>query len=72
MAFLPNGDFYVSDGYVNTRVAKYDKEGRFLFEWGKPGKGPGEFNLVHSIAIDVDRQRVYVSDRSNSRIQIFD
>ena len=72
VAFLPNGDFYVSDGYVNTRVAKYDKEGKFLFEWGKPGKGPGEFNLVHSIAIDVDRQRVYVSDRSNSRIQIFD
>ncbi len=72
VAFLPNGDFYVSDGYVNTRVAKYDKDGKFLFEWGKPGKGPGEFNLVHSIAIDVDQQRVYVSDRSNSRIQIFD
>lgn len=71
VAFLPNGDFYVSDGYVNTRVVKYDKDGKYLMEWGRPGKGPGEFNLVHSIAIDVDNQRVYVSDRSNSRIQIF-
>ena len=72
VAFLPNGDFYVSDGYVNTRVVKYNKDGKYLFEWGKPGKGPGEFNLVHSIAIDVDNQRIYISDRSNSRIQIFD
>jgi len=72
VAFLPNGDFYVSDGYVNTRVAKYDKDGKFLFEWGTPGKGRGEFNLVHSIAIDVDHGRIYVSDRSNSRIQVFD
>ena len=72
VAFLPNGDFYVSDGYVNTRVAKYDKDGKFLLQWGTPGKGPGEFDLVHSLAIDVDNQRVYVADRSNSRIQIFD
>jgi peptidylamidoglycolate lyase len=72
IAFLPSGDFYVSDGYVNTRVVKYSKDGKFLLQWGKPGKGPGEFNLVHGISIDVDRQRVYVSDRSNSRIQVFD
>ena len=72
IAFLPTGDFYVSDGYVNTRVVKYSKDGKFLLQWGKPGKGPGEFNLVHGISIDVDRQRVYVSDRSNSRIQVFD
>jgi len=72
IAFLPTGDFYVSDGYVNTRVVKYSKHGKFLLQWGKPGKGPGEFNLVHGISIDVDRQRVYVSDRSNSRIQVFD
>ena len=72
IAFLPNGDFYVTDGYNNTRVVKYSKEGKYLFEWGKPGKGPGEFNLVHGISIDVDKQRVYVSDRSNSRIQVFD
>jgi len=72
LAFLPNGDFYVSDGYNNTRVVKYSKDGKFLLQWGKPGKGPGEFNLVHGISIDVDRQRIYVSDRSNSRIQVFD
>jgi sugar lactone lactonase YvrE len=72
IAFLPNGDFYVTDGYVNTRVVKYDKDGKFLFQWGQPGKGPGEFNLVHGISIDVDRGRIYVSDRSNSRIQVFD
>lgn len=72
IAFLPNGDFYVTDGYVNTRVVKYDRNGKYLLEWGKPGKGPGEFNLVHGISIDVDLQRVYVSDRSNSRIQVFD
>ena len=72
IAFLPNGDFYVTDGYVNTRVVKYDRNGKYLFEWGRPGKGPGEFNLVHGISIDVDRGRIYVSDRSNSRIQVFD
>ena len=72
IAFLPNGDFYVTDGYVNTRVVKYDKDGKYLFEWGKPGRGPGEFNLVHGISIDVDRERIFVSDRSNSRIQVFD
>ena len=72
IAFLPNGDFYVTDGYVNTRVVKYDKDGKYLMEWGKPGRGPGEFNLVHGISIDVDRGRIFVSDRSNSRIQIFD
>lgn len=69
---MPNGDFYVSDGYNNTRVVKYSKDGKFLLQWGKPGKGPGEFNLVHGISIDVDRQRVDVSDRSNSRIPVFD
>jgi sugar lactone lactonase YvrE len=72
IAFLPNGDFYVTDGYNNTRVVKYSKDGKYLSEWGKPGKGPGEFNLVHGISIDADKQRIYVSDRSNSRIQIFD
>ena len=69
--WLPNGDFYITDGYVNTRVVKFSKDGKYLFEWGKPGKGPGEFNLVHGIVID-SKRRIYVSDRSNSRIQIFD
>ena len=71
IAWLPNGDFYVTDGYNNTRVVKFSKEGKYLFEWGKPGTGPGEFNLVHGIVIDSNR-RIYVSDRSNSRIQVFD
>lgn len=72
IAFLPNGDFFVSDGYVNTRVVKFDKDGKYLMEWGRPGKSaPAEFNTVHGVAVD-NRQRVYVSDRGNSRIQVFD
>jgi peptidylamidoglycolate lyase len=71
IAFLPNGDFYVSDGYVNTRVVKFSSDGNYLFEWGKPGAGPGEFNLVHAITID-SQNRIYVADRTNSRVQIFD
>ena len=71
LAWLPEGDFYATDGYNNTRVVKFSSQGEYLFEWGKPGTGPGEFDLVHGIAIDADR-RIYVSDRSNSRIQIFD
>ncbi len=71
MWWLPNGDFYITDGYVNTRVVKFSADGEYLMEWGKPGTGPGEFDTVHGIAID-DQGRVYVSDRGNSRIQIFD
>lgn len=71
VAVLPDGSFYVSDGYRNTRVAKFAPDGRFLFQWGKPGKGEGEFNTPH--AIDVDAQgRVYVADRQNDRVQVFD
>ncbi len=71
IAFLPDGTFFVSDGYVNTRVVKFDKEGKVLTTWGTKGAGPGQFNLPHSIDIDRNR-RIYVADRSNSRIQIFD
>jgi DNA-binding beta-propeller fold protein YncE len=71
IAFLPNGDFYISDGYQNSRVVKFSKDGTYLLEWGKWGKGPGEFNQPHSIAVDA-RRRVYVADRVNSRIQVFD
>jgi peptidylamidoglycolate lyase len=71
LAWLPNGDFYVADGYANTRVVKFSAAGEYLLEWGRPGTGPGEFNTVHGIAID-DRRRVYVADRGNSRIQVFD
>ena len=71
IAWLPDGTFFISDGYINTRVVKFDKNGKYVMTWGKPGKGPGEFNLPHAIEIDRNR-RVYVADRSNSRIQIFD
>ena len=71
VAFAPNGDFYVSDGYVNSRVVRFSKDGRFLMAWGKKGDGEGEFNLPHSIAVD-GQGRVYVGDRENYRLQVFD
>ena len=71
IAFLPDGTTFVSDGYVNTRVVKFDRNGDFVMAWGEPGTDPGEFNLPHGIATDQNR-RVYVADRSNSRIQVFD
>jgi hypothetical protein len=74
--WLPDGTFFISDGYGGTRVAKFDKDGKFLLEWGAPPKdpknpGPNEWNTVHSIAISKDR-RVYVVDRGHRRFQVFD
>jgi len=66
-----NGDFYVSDGYGNARVHKYSPEGKLLFSWGESGTDPGQFNIVHNIATDKDGW-VYVADRENHRIQVFD
>ena len=71
IAFLPDGTFFVSDGYDNTRVVKFDRTGKFLMQWGTKGNGRGQFELPHCIAVDAKR-RVYVADRSNHRIQIFD
>jgi len=71
IAFLPDGTFFVSDGYRNRRVVKFDRNGRFLTAWGSEGSAPGQFRLVHSVAVDAAR-RVYVVDRMNARIQIFD
>jgi DNA-binding beta-propeller fold protein YncE len=71
LALSSNGDMYVTDGYGNARVHKFAPDGRLLFSWGQPGTGPGQFNLPHGIAVDSD-ERVYVADRENSRIQIFD
>jgi peptidylamidoglycolate lyase len=71
VAFASDGAFYVSDGYGNSRVAKFSADGTFLFDWGHKGDRPGEFNLPHSVAVG-PKGRVYVADRSNSRIQIFD
>jgi DNA-binding beta-propeller fold protein YncE len=74
IAFAPSGEFYVSDGYGNSRVVKFSKDGKYLKEWGKRGEGPkagpGEFHVPHSICFDSGR--VYVADRQNYRIQIFD
>jgi peptidylamidoglycolate lyase len=71
IAFLPDGSFYIADGYRNTRVIKFDAKGKFQLEWGTKGMEPGQFNLVHAVAID-RLKRVFVADRSNNRIQIFD
>ncbi len=71
VAVLPDGSFYVSDGYRNTRVVKFDAAGRYEFEWGGRGPEPGKFNLPHGIATD-GQGRVFVCDRSNARLQVFD
>ena len=71
IAFLPNGDFFVTDGYGNSRVVKFSANGKYLLEWGKRGKGPGEFNTPHTAVVD-SHGNLYVSDRENNRIQIFD
>lgn len=72
MTWLPDGTFFVSDGYINRRVVKFDKNGKFLMSFGKEGTGPGEFSgVVHSIAADAEG-RLYVADRGPGRIQVFD
>jgi DNA-binding beta-propeller fold protein YncE len=70
LAIATDGSLYVTDGYGNCRVHKFTAEGQYLFSWGEPGSGPGQFNLPHGIAID-KQGRVFVADRENSRIQIF-
>jgi hypothetical protein len=74
--WLPDGTFFISDGYGGTRVAKFDKDGKFIMDWGGPPKdpknpGPNEFNTVHSIQISKDR-RLFVVDRGHRRFQVFD
>jgi DNA-binding beta-propeller fold protein YncE len=71
VAFGPDGEIFVADGYGNRRVMKFDSQGQFLGSWGEAGSAPGQFDLPHTIAIGPDK-RVYVGDRWNSRIQIFD
>ena len=67
----PEGNIFFSDGYINSRVAKYDKNGRWVKSWGTPGKGEGQFNTPHSIAADA-KGNIFVADRGNRRIQVFD
>ncbi len=71
VAFAADGDIFVSDGYGNRRVHRFAPDGTRRRSWGGPGAGPGEFALVHYIAIDT-RDQVYIADRENNRIQIFD
>jgi DNA-binding beta-propeller fold protein YncE len=71
IAFAPNGDFFVSDGYGNSRVVKFSKDGKFLLAWGKKGTGEGEFNTPHAIRLD-SKGNLFVGDRENDRVQVFD
>jgi peptidylamidoglycolate lyase len=71
IAFAADGGIYVADGYGNNRVARFASDGKFLFDWGSKGTGEGEFDLPHSVAVDA-QGLVYVADRNNARIQVFD
>jgi sugar lactone lactonase YvrE len=71
VAWDAEGNTYISDGYINARIAKVDKDGNWLTSWGDHGDKPGQFNTPHSIAVDAQGQ-VYVADRGNRRIQVFD
>ena len=70
-ALSPKGEIYVSDGYGNACVHKYTPDGKLMKTWGEPGTDPGQFNIVHNIAADADGW-VYVADRENHRVQVFD
>ncbi len=71
LAIGPDGCLFVSDGYVNHKVHKFSPDGILIKSWGESGTGPGQFDLVHSVWIDSD-YRVYICDRENNRIQLFD
>lgn len=71
VAIAADGSLYVTDGYGNARVHRFDPAGRLVASWGEPGAGPGQFRVPHGIAIDRDGV-VYVADRENSRVQLFE
>ena len=71
VAIAPDGSFYVSDGYVNSRITKFSEDGEHVTSWGTKGMDAGQFDVPHSITLD-SQGRVYVADRGNARIQIFD
>ena len=71
IAFAPNGELVVTDGYGNPRVMRFSADGKFLGQFGKRGNGPGEFQLPHNVVIDKSG-RIYVSDRDNQRVEVFD
>ncbi|HVM78294.1 MAG TPA: peptidyl-alpha-hydroxyglycine alpha-amidating lyase family protein [Stellaceae bacterium] len=70
-ALSPKGEIYIADGYGNACVHKYSPDGKRLFSWGEPGTDPGQFNIVHNICCDAEGW-VYVADRENHRVQVFD
>jgi sugar lactone lactonase YvrE len=80
IAWDPDGTYFIADGYANTRVVKYDKNDNYVMAWGEKGEGtaqkpetrPGYFNSVHGIAVDPVAHEVFVNDRNNRRIQVFD
>jgi len=80
MAWDPDGSYFIADGYANTRVVKYDKDDKYVMAWGEKGEGtaqkpetrPGYFNSVHGVAVDPVTHEVFVNDRNNRRIQVFD
>jgi streptogramin lyase len=71
VAFAPNGDFFVSDGYGNNRIVKFTKEGKYVKAWGTKGKANGQLNLPHCVQCD-DKGLLHVGDRENNRVQVFD
>jgi len=75
--WFPDGSFVVADGYNGTRVVKFDKDGKYVTSWGQRGENgkdtrPGYFNNVHGVAVDPKTRRVFVNDRGNKRVQVFD
>ncbi len=72
IAIRPDGSFYVSDGYVNSRVALFDANGKWVREWGTKGAGEGEFSNPHGLSLVPGSTDVVVADRENSRLQLFD
>jgi DNA-binding beta-propeller fold protein YncE len=70
MAVTPSGEIFVSDGYGNARIVHFDKEGKYIKEWGELGHKPGQFSIPHAIALD-SKGRLYVADRNNVRVQVF-
>jgi DNA-binding beta-propeller fold protein YncE len=71
IAFAPNGELIVTDGYGNDRLVRFSKDGKYLGEFGMRGNGPGQFQLPHNVVVDAKGQ-IYISDRDNQRIEIFD
>lgn len=71
VAFADDGSILIADGYRNTRVVRFSPQGRFVSQWGAPGRGKGEFDTPHALAVD-DTGKIYVADRENDRVQVFD